>query len=189
MTSDCMPFKRICEITSVNLLQLYLTGTPSGRVRLGAAACHLAALTWLLWWQWVHCIPTNQGVFYYRFVMSSRSLCSAEALLLVRVSSWNFVCVCPKACFGHAHGISAWGSHRRGDFGPCIFCEFIFGEFVGCWWNIPLESALLAPGAFLGDFGRSVWLWMVSWSFMTSQSVGSFFGTVGGGNVNSWFVT
>ena len=57
-----------------------MVAMPSGRVRLGAAACHQATLTWLVWWQWVHCTPTNQGVFHYRFVMSSWSLCSTEVI-------------------------------------------------------------------------------------------------------------
>ena len=186
-----MLFKRLCEITSVNLLIYYnfiwlthfvasMVAMPSRRVRLGAAACHQAAFPWRVWWQWVHCIPTNQGIFHYRFEMSSWCLCSAEVILLLRVSSWDFVCV-PKGMLWHARGISAWGSHRRGDFWLCIFCEFIFGELAGvgetapcgrhCWYQGPSWEAFgRVPGcgwsvghswpaglrkAFVGEF----WWW------------------------------
>ena len=52
--------------------------------------------------------------------------------ILVRISSWNFVCV-PKAW------LSAWNFHYKCDICHCIFSQDYFGEVVKCLWNNPQD--------------------------------------------------
>ena len=152
----------------------FMVAMPSGRVRLDAAACHQAAFTRLVWWQWVHCTPTNQGVFHY-----SASWCPLEACVVRGHTSCEGLklelCMCAQR--------HAWGAHAGFRLevltvevisGFVFFVSLFFGELAGCWWKRRLGLALLAPGAFLGGFWQSAWLWMVNWSFMTSRSTKSF---------------
>ena len=44
----------------------------------------------------------------------SRNLCIAEIVLLIMISSWNFVLV---------HKVSAWNSHHKGVFCHCIYSQ------------------------------------------------------------------
>ena len=138
--------------------------------------------------QWVHCTPTNEGCF------TSDSQCPLE-VCVVRKSYflWGFhagtLYVCPKTCFGHARGISAWGSHRRGDFRPCIFCEYIFGELAGCWWNSPQGVDIASTRGLLGRLLAEC-LVMDGQLVIHGRPVCEklLLGAFGGGNVDPWFV-
>ena len=60
----------------------------------------------------------------------SQNLCIAEIELLMKISSWNFVCV-PKACFwANIQNVSAWNFHHICDFWHRIFSWDYFGEFA-----------------------------------------------------------
>ena len=67
----------------------------------------------------------------------SRNLCLAEMVLLMRISSLNFVQVPKAMCFGHTYKVSAWNSHHKCDFWHCIFMQDYFGEVQKCLWNKP----------------------------------------------------
>ena len=60
----------------------------------------------------------------------SRNVCIAKILHLMRISSWNFVCVPKSQCFGHTHKVFAWILHLKCDFWNCIFKRDYFKELM-----------------------------------------------------------
>ena len=81
------------------------------------------------------------------------------------------------------------GKHKgRGDFRPCIFCEYIFGELAGCWWNSPLGDIASTRGL-LGRLLAEC-LVMDGQLVIHDQPVCGklLLGAFGGGNVDPWFV-
>ena len=86
---------------------------------------------WPLWRgsigdQWIP-LTKSQGVVSLTFrelsKKISRNLCITQIVLLMRISSWNFVRV---PCFWHTYNFSDWNSHHKCDFWCCLFFARIF---------------------------------------------------------------
>ena len=140
MTSDCMLFKKImwnhfCKpITTLSVWHILLhSWLPRPLGKWGLVLLHVTRQHSPGWCGDSKCTAPllTRGCF------TGASLCPLE-VCVVRRSYFleefqaGTLYVCPRACFGHARGISVWGSHRRGDFRPCCICELIFGELTRC---------------------------------------------------------
>ena len=86
------------------------------------------------WWR--HLLP--RGVFRELSKMFTRNLCIAE-IILMRISSWNFVRVQTL----YTYKVSAWNSHHKCHFLYCIFSRDYFGRSLpslapavhAVWWH------------------------------------------------------
>ena len=78
----------------------------------------------------------------------SWNLCIAEIILLINISSWNFVCV-PKDMLWQMYNISAWNSHHKCDFWYFVFLWNYFWGLQKCEWNNPLGPKLQPKEAWL----------------------------------------